>query len=263
MSLAALQAAFFNGIVEGAGPELIARLRAPPRGDADQRFAIYREGFGLRMREFLGADYPALRALIGEDAFGGMVEAYGRQYPSGFRNARWVGAALPRFLREDPDFADRLLWADLAALEAALLENFDCADVLALSLADLAEVAPDQVGGLRFEFPPTMALLRLRGAAIAAFERFRDGSSGTEEAAENAIDARDEACGEWLVWRRDFDVLYRALEPDEAAALRLARDGARFEQICAALGGEGCEAVAAGFLARWFDDRIIVAAKRD
>lgn len=251
MSFPALQAAFFSGVVEGPGPELIGRLKAPPRGNVLERFAIYRDGFGLRMREFLRADYPALLALIGDDAFDALVEAYVRKNPSGFRNARWVGAALPLFLRQEAAFADRPLWGDVAALEAALLENFDGADVCPLTLADLAGVAPEQVGALRFDFAPTMAMLRLRRAAVDAFVRFRDG--------QGPLDAEDPTFCALLVWRRGVDVLFRVLEPDEAEALGLARGGARFEQICAASDANA----AAGLLAKWFDDQIIVAATVD
>jgi hypothetical protein len=39
----------------------------------------------------------------------------------------------------------------------------------------------------------------------------------------------------WLVWRYGLTPRYRSLEADEAAALREARQGRTFEQICDAL----------------------------
>lgn len=254
MSLSALQAGFFAAVVEPtaeAEDEILAGLRAPPRGDAHERLAIYRDAYRLRMREFLASDYPALRVLAGEAAFSRLVEAYIVENPSNFRNARWVGAGLPRFLRAAPADVAPALWADVALLEAALLDNFDGADFIPLTLADLAGVAAEEIGALRLGFQPALALLELRCAAVAVFEAFRDGAvwSGGDDGALCSL----------LVWRNGLDVLYRALDPQEMRALSLARAGAPLAELGADCGEGEAESLAL-LLTRWFGDELIVAA---
>ena len=67
-----------------------------------------------------------------------------------------------------------------------------------------------------------------------------------------------------LVWRRQERVFFRTLEPLEAEVLEWVRSGATFGSLCAFLArdrsDETAAALAAGFLARWLDDGLLVRA---
>jgi len=72
--------------------------------------------------------------------------------------------------------------------------------------------------------------------------------------------ARVEAACErqWLVFRREHGVFFRALEPVEALASALLADGARFDALCERLGAQGAEPAAIlAWLERWIEDGLI------
>ena len=101
MNLRALQSQFQQGVLGASkAPEILTALKQPPRIDAHEAFAVYRDGYRLRLAEFLSHDYPALRRFLGDAAFGALVEAYIEDKPSPYRNARWYGSNLPDFIQE-------------------------------------------------------------------------------------------------------------------------------------------------------------------
>lgn len=261
MRLADLQGLFQASVLaEAPSPELLAQFRAPERADniADV-FAVYSDGFRLRMAEFLTHDYPVLSATLGEAAFDALVETYWRQRPSTFRNARWIGAALPEFLRATQPYRDDLFVRGLAALEAALTRSFDAEDAPELSIQALAAMREADWPHLRLGFAPSVVLVESDTAALAAYERAQEGEPLPEPRAGESF--------RLLVWRRALDVHYRALDEQEAMALGEAMGGAPFAEICALLAfaepdaDEGETTQAAGaLLARWFADGLIVAA---
>ncbi|MCI4680823.1 DNA-binding domain-containing protein [Rhodoblastus acidophilus] len=261
MKLGELQSLFQDSVLAGApSSRLLALLRPPARAqNIAATFAVYHDGFRLRMAEFLSNDYPVLAEAMGNDGFAAMVEAYWRAHPSKFRNARWVGASLPQFLRATPPYAEDRFLCGLAALEAALAKSFDAADAAALAIEILRATSADDWPGLRFGFHPSVIRIETCAAALAAYEAFQAG--------EPVLRGRDEAETALAVWRCELDVNYRVLDTLEDIALAEAMAGAPFGDICAGLAfarpkqdaGEMAQA-AGGFLVRWFADGVIVAA---
>jgi hypothetical protein len=261
MRLAEFQTRFQSAALGAQDPEFLAQLAPPARADTiDELFAVYRDGYPLRMAECLAQDYPTLREAFGDEIFADIVRAYVAAHPSHFRNARWIGAALPEFLRATPPFADNALACGLAALEAALSLAFDAADATPLPIEILGATPEEDWPRLRFGFHPSLVLAEANGAALAVYE--------AAQKAETVDPSRlDEAALPVLVWRDGLTVRYRPLEELEALALREARAGAGFGEICALLAfarpDEAAEQVtlrAAGFLANWFAGGLIVAA---
>jgi len=261
MSLADLQNLFQRSVLaETPDPRLLALLRPPTRAETSaDTFAVYHDGFRLRMAEFLAHDYPVLREALGEADFAALAEAYGRARPSTFRNARWFGAGLPDFLGATPPFSADVFVIGLARLEAALTKSFDAADEAELPIEILGATREEDWPRLRFAFHPGVAIIQTTAGARAAFEAFQAEAPLPETGGETQLTL--------LVWRRDLDVNYRALDETESLALGEARAGAPFGEICAALAfaepgraSEEMAAVAGGFLARWFADGLIVAA---
>lgn len=273
MKLADIQAAFQASVLaEAPSPDLLSLFRPPTRAEKiDDVFAVYHDGFRLRMAEFLENDFPVLRAALSDELFGEMAEAFWRAHPSTFRNARWFGARLPEFLRDSEFFGDAHWIAGLAALEAAMSHAFDAEDANALPVAALGVTPAENWPRLRFGFHPSLVLVDCPAESLSRYE------AAQEEAEEEAREAADEQAeqgnppqGELvvLVWRNDLDVNYRALEEWEALALREILRGATFGEACTLLAfarsGEAADALtmeAAGFLARWFADGLIVAAQ--
>lgn len=262
MNLAELQALFQTSVLaETPSPRLLSLLHPPPRAEkAAETFAVYHDGFRLRMIEFLSTDFPVLRAALGELAFDAMVEAFWRARPSTFRNARWIGAGLPDFLRDTPPFCDDGFVRGLAALEEGLSRSFDAEDAAALPIEALAAIREADWPRLCLVFDPSVLVIDTDVAALAAYEAAQAGEPLPQPAAAGAM--------RLLIWRREWEVSYRALEDDEALALIEAMSGAPFEEICSLLAfarsgrdGEPVVQTAAGFLAQWFADGMIVAVE--
>jgi hypothetical protein len=247
--LAELQRRFQAAILstEGAAPEFIA---AASREVAETRFRIYREAYRLRLAEALAADYPALQALLGAEAFADLAYAYAESRPSSYYSIRWVGTRLAEFLRDRPDLAD------LAAFEWALSEAFDAADATPLDAEALRALPTEQWPEMRLLFHPSLRPVTLYHNAPELWR------AANERRPLPALAAETEARN-WVVWRRGLAVYYRPLSDWEAWALDAASHGAVFADWCEGLtlclnDAQDAAATAAGLLRRWVDDGLIV-----
>src|SRR3546814_14164435 len=65
----------------------------------------------------------------------------------------------------------------------------------------------------------------------------------------------------WLLWRRGYDVHWRALDADEAALMARVRHGASFGAVCEHLidwvPADAAPLRAAGLLKRWLFDELL------
>ncbi len=263
MKLAQIQALFQSNVL-GETPEekFLAHLKPPARAEKiEDVFAVYHDGFRLRMAEFLSHDYPVLREALGDEAFGAIAEAYVSAHPSRHRNARWFGAGLPEFLRRTPPFAGERFLCGLAALEEGLSRSFDAADSSVLPVEILGVTPQEDWPRLCFGFHPSVALIEAPLAALRCYEAVQE-----EQADFDPADCADEEAA-ILVWRHGLEVQYRVINELEALALREALREKPFGEICALLAfsrpGEPAEDLAveaANFLGSWFADGLIVSA---
>jgi hypothetical protein len=118
--------------------------------------------------------------------------------------------------------------AELARWEWALAASFDAKDAATVGIESLAAVAPGDWGDLRLEFHPSVQLLELSSNAQALCKAFADEQAPPEPA---LLDSPQP----WLLWRQDLKTQYRSLEPDEAAAFDVVRNGGTFADMCEAL----------------------------
>ena len=72
----------FQGYVLRDEPGVVERIAGGERVDPQQRLRIYFDAYRLRLVEALATDYEALRALMGDDAFGAACRAYVEATPS-------------------------------------------------------------------------------------------------------------------------------------------------------------------------------------
>lgn len=247
------QAALQRWLMHGdAG--VAAQLPAERR---DARLRIYADAYRLRLADVLAHDFPVLRAWIGEDAFDELAESYLRAHPSRHPSVRHFGHHFAARLRQREGAAPG--WADLVEFEWLQGEAFDAADAPLASIDDAARLSPTDWPSLRLQLQPAMRLCVLPAAIPALVEAHNAGR------ALPAFDATDKA--DWLLWRRDFEVFWRRLEPGEAELLALARDGAGFAELCERLGATLSETDAAmraaGLLKRWLVDGLVAALETE
>lgn len=228
------------GRVERAAPEDL--IAAPPRGDRDERLAVYVNGYPARVEESLEESFPAVAHLIGHRAMRELVARYVPALTRHSYNLNDVGAELASFLRRDPLSRQFPFLADLAQLEWAVARAFHAHEQAPLDVGPLATWTEAQWQHAVLRFQPSVALVCSRWP-------IRD----LWEARETPIEAIDiDLRGRpdrVLVRRAGFDVECESLPPDEAAAVTALLAGQRLGEVTRMLERQGCDPAA---VSAWF-----------
>ena len=259
-SLADLQQAFL-AYVRGQDDGFRAAVRDGRRTDRDTLLAVYRDGYGLRLVEALGIDYPGLRAVVGPDDFDTLARAYIAATPSRHRSIRWYGAGLADFLANSPPFRDRPEAAEMARFEWALGLAFDGPDATPIAAEVLTALPAEAWETLAFTALPTLQRLTLSFEVPQAWQQRESVELGALTV------GRAVAPVDWVIWRPDAETQYRSLEPDEAAMLTALVEGRSFPDLCATVApfvGEDQAAARAAILLRtWIDGGMIAGVAGD
>ncbi|MGI9329727.1 MAG: HvfC/BufC family peptide modification chaperone, partial [Gammaproteobacteria bacterium] len=194
-----------------------------------------------------------LHALLGDEAFSRMVQAYLEEHPSRHPSVRWFGQHLPAFLSAHPEYAGHPVLAEMARFEWAWGLAFDAADRTSPGVAALAEIAPETWGALQVEVQPSVQQLQLIHNVPAIFQAATNGSDPPPIEAAQSVN--------WVLWRRELIVCWRSLEPDEAWALAAMAGGASFARLCEGLRqwheDEAVPLRAAGMLRGWLENDLL------
>jgi hypothetical protein len=145
----------------GSVEELAASYIKPnDRLTSFDRLEIYNRQYWFRVIGAVSEDFPALAAVMGPKRFDAMVLAYLRENPSTSFTLRNLGARLPSWLREHPEFAPtrHALLVDVARLEWAYVEAYDRAALPPATAQDFANLNGDSTLSLQ----PHLQLLDLQ-----------------------------------------------------------------------------------------------------
>lgn len=224
LSLHQLQDAFQRAVM--VGDDAILRLIPPnSRTSAATLLGVYRHAYSARLVDVAAADYPRTSAYLGADAFSELARAYLQANPSHTPNARWFASRLPEFARANAPYAAHAEIAELAALERAMNDAFDCRDDTLLTLDALRQIDPGAWGGLTFTPHACVRRLDLATNAYDIWGALR------EEMAPPQPQALAEPC-RVIVWRQETTSRIRPLEPEEAMLWDEAAKGATFAALC-------------------------------
>jgi hypothetical protein len=202
------------------------------RLSAFERLEIYNRQYWFRILGALAEDFPALRAVLGEDAFQAFSVAYLARHPSRSFTLRNLGSMLPAWLAANPNFAGRRsrLALDVARIEWACVEAFDSGEATPLTLDQIATLDGDSPLALQ----PHLQLVALNFAAddlvlsLHAGEKRESSEAGVKRDEEFAAPAKLLGLRRrptWLaVHRVDFSVYYRRLEREEFLTLTAIRE---------------------------------------
>jgi len=254
MKLQQMQRLFYQLASRAPGSESIdpaAFLAGTPELQPLARVAIYADMFIWRQIDALRDDFPKLSLLLGDGPFYAMAEEYLRAHPSQNASLSELGAALPAFLRGFKGEGAREDLADLAELEWARAKVFEEANAASAPPEQLRAVAAEELPQLRLRFVPALRILELGHELGAIWQALESG------APPGPPSPRPESVA---VWRKDFECLHAAVEPDEAAALALAREGLPLGAVCEAFAHRQ-DAVEAAFraISSWFTEGFILA----
>ena len=215
----------FQAYIFGCQNALPERVRKGAHAGTPVMLGVYRRAYWARLVEVLRNDYDKLRQLVGDAEFDALARAYLARYPSRHFSARWVGDRLAEFLAETDPFRTQPALAAMARFEWAQAAAFDAADRPVVEAAELATIPPHNWPGVRFRLNSSVQRLALPPAVVEAWAHLQLGEPAPAP----------ELLGEpapWLVWRQGFDVRYRRLPADEAAALDAVAGNADFATLC-------------------------------
>jgi hypothetical protein len=248
MSLSELQALLASAIESSANVdrELLRRSiaeRAPL--DAVARADIYREMYRFRLADALRADFPHLAHLLGDEGFFNLSVAYAEMHPSASSDIGQFGRHLADFLAEHP--GPRGDEADLAALEWARAQAFTAQDTEPLLQHDLGHLGEKAIGA-QFGFVPALRALLLAHDVLPLWERLEETDGDMAEVPEVQKGPVHVA-----VWRQGFQVMHRAMTPEETDALERARAGLPLAEVCEAFSAlQDAQQAAFRTLGAWF-----------
>lgn len=144
------------------GPDYADVVKPSAALTSEERVGLYTGMYLARLVECLEADFPAVFAILGEDAFWDLARGYLARYPSRSWTLNVLGRSLARYLDEASDdevAVDREVLRDVAALEIAMSEVFDEDEREPLPADAFLTVPEDAWPEVRLETIPALRLL--------------------------------------------------------------------------------------------------------
>jgi len=227
-------------------------VRAGGQLSAVERLEVYADMYFYRLRDCLQEDFPALRAVIGNEWFHNLITDYLIAHPPTHFSLRYAGQYLPAFVGTHAVTARWPFAGQLAALEWAIVDAFDAPDASPVERAVMQQMPPGQWPELRFNVTPSLQRLHVDWRVDEVLRCVQGGT----------VPPVPEAAPTWLrVWRQDLRVFHRPIDAAEATALAALVDGATFATVCGRVGeliGEsaGAERVVR-LLDTWFADGLV------
>ncbi len=138
-----------------------------------ERLAVYQGMYPLRMQDALAADYPGLKAFLGDHLFEHFVADYVAIHPSRSYTLNRLGDHVPAFLKTW-HHPRRSFLAEVARLELAVTETFDAAEDEGGTPAPPLHMDVDWESR-RFVVAPTLCLLSFRYPVGPALDALKAG----------------------------------------------------------------------------------------
>jgi Putative DNA-binding domain len=217
----------------GAGG-LEAIIAGNKRLSAYERLEIYANAYFYRLRDIFQEDFSCLHAVLGETAFHNLITGYLIEFPPSDPSVLGAGRNLARYVESKVPPVSSVIShlpfvADLARLERACIEVFHGADARPLEQESLRNLTAEAWPVLRVRLHPAAQILDVDWRVDRLMTAINDGRQWELPEPESAT---------LLVWRKEWQVRYRALETGERAALKTAAGGVDFASMCAAFAGQ-------------------------
>ena len=155
------QQLLLRGLWRRAGDEALGEWLRPLNARVPARHGLgaYRANAGVIIERALGASFPTVRALVGEESFAGLARAYWHAHPPLRGDLACAGEQLPEFIAASNSLAEVPYLADVARLDAAIEAAERAAD---------AQWQPDTLALLGSHDPAQLAVECMPGTAVLA-----------------------------------------------------------------------------------------------
>lgn len=142
---------------------LTAEDRHPPpglAGPATRRFAVYRNNVAVGLIRALEVRFPALLAIVGEEFFRAMAREFALAHPPSSPLLMPFGDEFPDFITGFAPTAELPYLGDIARIEIARTRAYHAPDLPRLGAEAFARLAPHDIGSLRIDLHPAVAVIR-------------------------------------------------------------------------------------------------------
>jgi hypothetical protein len=165
-------------------------IRPNNRLTSFERLELYNRQYWYRLIDCLIDDFPGLGAVLGNDQFVELIEAYLVAHPSTCGQLRYLGEHLPEFIENRSDLIPRhhQICFDLARFEWAQIVAFDEGNRTPLSVDDLLGQDPNK---LRLSLQPSITLMETNWELTDFLQAVKKGSLRAD--ASNASSAPEHA----------------------------------------------------------------------
>ncbi len=165
----------FSNAVRNPDIATPAGLVGPDGLPSDKRFAVYRNNVMASLIDALGANYPAIKRLVGDDFFAFLAREFIIANPPEQPILFMYGDRFPEFLEQFPPVENFPYLADVARVEFAWLQSYHAADIAVLDAAKLGRIPPEEVGQAKFKSHPAAWIFRSIWPAATLMDRNREG----------------------------------------------------------------------------------------
>ncbi len=148
---------FHKAILENDAAKITPAFKAHSRLTGIQQFAIYSEGYRIRLKQAIRSDYPILLKLLGDSAFDALAGAYIEQIPPTSYNLDFYPHKFAVFVGER---LNEVFASELATLEATIAEVFMLPDSEPFSLDKFSKIVPENFGNMVFNLRAACRLLQ-------------------------------------------------------------------------------------------------------
>lgn len=191
----------------------------------EERLAIYREGYYLRLIGALKSDYEVLQSYLGVGTFNQLMVNYLEAYPSRYFSIRDVGVHLSKYIRTQ--LPEQLLWAELAEFEWKLTEVLFTKEIEVLSFEDLKSIASEQWPELVFKLHPSVYLMKHHYNIPETWSLLKDNKSSPLL---HSPEARYT-----LIWPKQYQSYFLSLGANEELMFTTLQKQLNFADFCEAM----------------------------
>jgi hypothetical protein len=168
-----VQDEFADALLSAATP-VPSGLKGASVRRADRRFAVYRNNVAVSLIDALGARFPVVKRLVGDEFFSAMAHEFVLREPPLSPLLIHYGETFPAFI-EAFDAAEPLPYlADVARLEYARGRAYHSADVEPLPRAAFAALPAGGIGAARVTLHPSVGIIASRFPVLSIWEVNQD-----------------------------------------------------------------------------------------
>ena len=165
----------FSNAVRNPDVATPAGLVGPDGLPSEKRFSVYRNNVMSSLIDAMGANFPAIKRLVGDEFFASLAREFIIESPPEQPMLFLYGNRFPEFLEQFPPVEEFPYLADVARVEFAWLQSYHAADIAVLDAAKLGSVPPEKVGQSMFKLHPAAWIFRSIWPAATLMDRNREG----------------------------------------------------------------------------------------